>query len=475
MRTGQEPEGASDARPAVEETGHSFLSNLTQGVAGRVLQFVCLFSVGVLIARVFGAEVRGTIAAIMIWPALVCLFFDLGVSRSLPFLIGREAQPIKRVGETAVGLWMCSAAIAMTCVALILFSPLTEALPTLWVVLALAVIGPQMFQGYIRGFSLAVKRPRYHTHHVALTAPTILGTVLILIFLFELNDPEHGWVYILALAIGHSFGLVKALRFMRRYGITRPRIDPATTRMILSTSIWFGLSALAMRIIYQVDIMLLSLPVFDVTRAQLGNYTVAASIAAMMWQFPQAIGVLLLSKGAWADDEQAYARTCAAAARVAILLALVPAALLFAFAPALTALIYGEAFQDAGHVLRILMPGVLMFFGSRILESAMNARGYSRLVLSVMGSAAVLNIALNLALIPAYGFRGAAWASTICYIVGTLVMAIVFAVRMRIGLRDTLLPGALDRQYTLRIFNRLLGRLLRRRPPASGDDASGQS
>ncbi len=93
-------------------------------------------------------------------------------------------------------------------------------------------------------------------------------------------------------------------------------------------------------------------------------------------------------------------------------------------------LYFGSEFGDAVVPLLLLLPGVLGFAVARPIYAIGQGKGELRVLIVATGTAAVINLVLNLILIPQYGMHGAAIATSIGY--GSMVVFHYFAAR-RIG------------------------------------------
>lgn len=98
-------------------------------------------------------------------------------------------------------------------------------------------------------------------------------------------------------------------------------------------------------------------------------------------------------------------------------------------------LIFGEAFVEGYEALVVLsLAEVLMvFFGA--VGTVLLMTGHERQAAAGAGVSAVLNISLNLLLIPRYGMLGAAWALFCGQAVSSFVMALL--VRLKVGIRPS--------------------------------------
>jgi O-antigen/teichoic acid export membrane protein len=87
-------------------------------------------------------------------------------------------------------------------------------------------------------------------------------------------------------------------------------------------------------------------------------------------------------------------------------------------------LLFGTEFSAAFKVLIILMVGNLLdiAFGQSMIIMSMT--GFQKAVAFIYGATSIINVVLNLILIPGMGFEGAAIASTICLIINRVSLYI---------------------------------------------------
>lgn len=193
--------------------------------------------------------------------------------------------------------------------------------------------------------------------------------------------------------------------------------------------------------LYHVDVLLL-LPLAG--SEQVGYYRAALVIAEFVWFVPVAAQTVLLhsSSEMWARGE--YDRISLVASRVlrfvaiiTVLISIGIAALASRFVP----LYLGSEFHASVTPLLLLLPGALGFALARPIYAIGQGKGELRMLITATGTAALLNLALNLLLIPRYGMNGAAVATSIGY--GSMVVLHVATAR-RIGF-DPLLDLRLSR------------------------------
>ena len=86
-----------------------------------------------------------------------------------------------------------------------------------------------------------------------------------------------------------------------------------------------------------------------------------------------------------------------------------------ALADAFVSIYYGASFAPTVTPLLLLLPGTFGFALARPLMAIGQANGSLRTLIAATGSAAVINVVLNLLLIPTYGMSGAAVATSVGY------------------------------------------------------------
>jgi O-antigen/teichoic acid export membrane protein len=226
-----------------------------------------------------------------------------------------------------------------------------------------------------------------------------------------------GYLAATAAATATAVALVR-----RRHRGIRPAIDRA--RMELREGAYFSVALSAQTIYNDVDKALLSrlstLAVAGVYGAayrivDVAFSPVAALLAASYARFFQS-GVAGL-----AGTVRLARRLLPLAAGYAIV-----AGIGLALCAPLVPRVLGERYALIAPMLVWLAPLTLLRACHYFLADALTGAGYQRVRSAVQIAIAAVNVPLNLALIPAFGWRGAVWASLACD--GLLVLALAWAV-----------------------------------------------
>ncbi len=168
---------------------------------------------------------------------------------------------------------------------------------------------------------------------------------------------------------------------------------------------------------YRFDVLIVNL--FAGTK-QVGLYAVGTSMAEIVWFITNAASVVLAPRVASAPREEAD-RITEAVARVVAFITFVSALGLALLAPFIVVVFFGQDFADSAWAVRLLLPGIVTFSVSRILSMYLLGRNMLKVDLAASAVGLAMTLSLDFLLIPTYGFRGAAVASSIAYTSAMLV------------------------------------------------------
>ncbi|NKE36548.1 oligosaccharide flippase family protein [Natronococcus sp. JC468] len=178
--------------------------------------------------------------------------------------------------------------------------------------------------------------------------------------------------------------------------------------------------------LYKVDIILLN-PIAGSTET--GYYRAALTIAEFLWFIPMALQMTLLQSTSefWSNGQIGKVNNISSRiTRYTILLVSLLSIGIAILSKSFIPLYFGEEFSDAVLPLLILIPGAFFFSILRPMLSIGQASGNLRPLVISTTIAALLNIVLNLLLIPKYGMYGAATATSLSY--GSMFVFHIWAV-----------------------------------------------
>ncbi len=164
---------------------------------------------------------------------------------------------------------------------------------------------------------------------------------------------------------------------------------------------------------------------------QVAFYAVAFGVVArLMTTFPGALNSVLLSRFSAESVGSGDVASLGLATRYTTVIAVPMAAALVAVSEPLTALLYGPEFAPMAGVMRVLVISSAAAAIAGPASSFLYAQGNARIIIVIGSVVAVLNIGLDLWMIPRYGALGAAIANAAAQLMAvTIGMLYVFVVR----------------------------------------------
>jgi O-antigen/teichoic acid export membrane protein len=199
-------------------------------------------------------------------------------------------------------------------------------------------------------------------------------------------------------------------RFIARQQEARSlRPDAGLFKRMVRYGIKSHIAALAAMLIFRADLLVVNL--FR-GAGEAGVYAVASQVAMMLLLLPSVIATLFFPRIASRQDRRGEL-TCLVTRHTTLVMLLVClAAVPLSF---LLPLLYGAGFAETPLLLFILLPGVYLVGLESVLVQHFNAVGLPRAIPLFWTVTLIINLALTFALVPRFGARGAATASTLSY------------------------------------------------------------
>lgn len=196
---------------------------------------------------------------------------------------------------------------------------------------------------------------------------------------------------------------------------------------LLKDSFRFGIKSylgnIAQFLNYRLDMFLVAYflnPIF------VGFYSVAVGFAEKLWMVPGSISTILFPRVSSVETKIANNLT-PRLTRLTFWTILIISFILVFIAQPFIKILYGVAYLPAVTPFILLLPGIVSMSVCQLLSADLNGRGKPQFSTFASLISLSINIPLNLILIPKWGINGAAIASTIAYLVSTVVIVNIFA------------------------------------------------
>ncbi len=390
-----------------------FISNISWNVFGKVCVQILLFGVSILLTRYLGKERLGVYATLLVIPSFVRLLNQFGletlINKKLPELMvedptGRQGRYLvrKALGIRAVTTLIFGAALYKGLPHYLDFVQMPELMEYRLVLIAYFII---ITLNSILS-TLFMTRLEYKTVTLSETVCAFLNLCFLGIFI-SLDFGIFGvlYAYILSTAINILVYVGLSLKSLK--GETQApdwqEMRPLAQASYVITLLSFGL-------ITQSDILLMNY--FQVEPAGIGFYHLATGLGGMLAFVLVGVGPLALSilsetyvKGSTEGLSRIWCQIVGFASFLTVPI------FVFAFfnAESLIYFVYGEQFGPAGKVLAfyVLFVGCATIAGHDFVTSTLFILHRRNTVVRVTIEGSLINIGLNLILIPLYQEMGA--------------------------------------------------------------------
>lgn len=393
----------SDAREVFANSGWIILD--------RLARIALALGVSVALARSLGAERLGMLKYAIALVALCSSFTNLGLHGIVVREFARAPDDAKETMGTASILHFFGAFVSYLVVIGVAFFTLWEQPLTLVLVLILAVgvlfTAPRVYELWFE----AKVRSKYTIYAKGL--PSILSAIGVIVAAFFNADVRVFAMIIVSDVILAALALT-TLGFLRKDIPRRLRFTFAKLKYLLGQSWPLIASKVAAMLYLKIDQVMLG---EMLTSRDVGVYAVAAEVSEVWYFIPAALatsafaGMIKLLE----SDAVAYAKRRQDLLDMMVLMAgLIIIFIVVVAGPAIR-LLYGEEYAGAANVLRVHIFASPFIFMGYVLSKTIIAEGYLKFSLARHFFGAVVNVVLNLLLIPRMGILGAAWATLISY------------------------------------------------------------
>lgn len=405
--TVQEP-GTTLEEPLSGETiqQQSLGSSVAWGLIAKVASVVANFVFGIMIARTLGPDGKGSYALVQQFVSILVILLSLGLPTSNVFFVASGKISPQRALSQSLALLLPTTVIAFCATLLYLVSPFRGRLQLTVVLLVTAVV---LFALLLLSSWLSAVRTgqigiKPQSVSILVSSLIIIVGALGLFLMGKATVIAFLWV-----TCAGQIGAVTVLWAWPHAGSPHLSFSWTEFKSMLGYSLKAQLLDIAMYLHLRQDVLILGWLSSD---AEVGMYSVAVSFAEMVRFVPQIVGNAFFPlMSAQNKEEQEIKTGILSRCNVAFsfLFSLVMCALVPLFIP----LFFGKAFVPAIVVALILIPGAFFTSISELPATLLFAR--EKIYWKIALSTTVLNIIINIVVIPFWGAPGAALASTVTY------------------------------------------------------------
>ena len=399
----------------------SFASGVAVTFATRLLILAFVVGSSVIVARCLGPEGTGTLAVINVTVALALQLASAGLPSATTYFVARDRNALASVWisgivfSLAVGVLIAIGLIAVASVRPNLFNGVS---PRLLAIVAVS-IPFQLLTLLGLNLLLAIDRIRLMNSLDALSSTFVfINTIVVLVIwrrnLTVLVSFNTAAAIVLAALL---LWFVSRLSLRQQVKAARPR-GLSVLKQMLGYGLKFYVSIVAGFVIFRADLLIVNR--FRGAQAA-GVYAIATQFSLLLIMFPGVIASLLFPRVASHQDETAaYAVEVTRHTSFIMMIVCVAAAAASFALP----VVYGARFGDATIQFLIMLPGIFLISLESVLVQHFTGTGLPAIIPVFWIITMLVNLGLNLALVPVWGARAAAINSTVSY---TLIFVLVTA------------------------------------------------
>jgi len=409
----------------LKEIGRGSFWGFVSAVALKILAvFYLIFQ-----ARFFDPSEIGLFQLVFSIASLATLLTDAGISdaitRYVSYYLGK-GKPDSAKGMYKYSLFLFAILSFGTAAIFFLLSPLisdyynNEKLLPLLYIAAIYVLLTFFSKGF--AFIVALKNIKLNAKLSILQQ--FLKVFLTVVFAFLLGAGAETLMLALLLGFGISWivGFVYSLKFYQEIPDAPKYSWSLFKAEVLPFSVVVAITAVMGTLIGTIDKIMLGILLMGQFSAEqitslIGHYTISFSFAALLLFFTTVVGTIFLPvlSGLHGKGKQQEIRATSHLVIYWLILLSIPIFMIFLAFPSQILTILSPNYAGDSVIFMIASAGYFVFLFGWVQSMQFVAMRKNKINMLVVGSAALLNIALNLLLIPQYNILGAVVSSSLAY------------------------------------------------------------
>ena len=415
----------------------SFVSGVALTFGTRLLMFVGGLGSSIVVARWLGPEGLGTLAVLNAMVALALQIGSAGLPSANTYFIAKDRTRLAAAWANSVFF----AFVVGSLIAVAVFLG-AEIWPEFFggVSLSLLMIAAlsipfQLLTVLGLNVLLAMGRIGQLNFLDSLSPALALINAVVVLVIMRATLPtlvsfNTGAAIVLSLAMLSVMGRM----LVRQNEHRKFAPDLGLAKEMLVYGLKFYISIMAGVVIFRADLLLVN---HFRGAGEAGVYAVAAQVSFLLLLLPGVIAALLFPRVASDHDSTGEFATQVTRYASAVMLIMCVAAAIGSF---LLPYIYGASFADSQFQLLILLPGIYLMGIESVLVQHFTGTGLPAAIPAFWLVTLAINLGLNLVLVPRFGARGAALASTLSYALISGLVAVYFCVKTARRPVDIFLP-----------------------------------
>ena len=405
---------ASDANNHPGNSINGVSLSLISQILSYAFNLSVLVGIGGLTARYLGPENLGLINYASAVATLLTPFIHLGINKSLPIFLAKE--------DSASDLMFTSFVIELSMsilLCILIFAVGFNRVNLLTILLIYFAFAAQflgnisnIFKAYLLNFHKGTLLARVNLYS-SIFFCLISGLSLLLKADLLIFGSLVFFKQLFSLALFSLF----SLRFKR---IRLPRFNYNQFVALIRRGLPLIFASFCMVLILKSDVVMIE---WFLGPTKVGLYVPAVTSITALYFIPQVMANTFIPR--LVDNSFDTNLEISRYFRLSWLVGLILLFFNIALLPSLINIIYGDQYLESLRVIIYLAPAGLAYVLQMALTTYLNSRGFVNIIFKGNLISALLNIILNLFLIPAFGIYGAAIASSLSLVTGLFIVSLL--------------------------------------------------
>lgn len=428
-----------------------YKKNIASNFITQIITSALAFVVSIIVSRVLGPEGKGVSAYFLLFFTTIGQYGHFGITYATPYFSKKTEYDSEEVfnNNFSYTITMC---IFISSIIFLgrYFGLIFTEYNYFMIFLGIFTLTFTMVMEFLVIFYTANERI-IEVNRINLTSNLLK---LFTIFILWITSTLNIYTYLLVLAFPLIFNTI----FLRKN--LKINLKFSLNKILLRREFKFGLTiylaTLFIFMNYKIDQFFIK---FMLGEGQLGVYSVAVSLAELLFLIPGSVAGAILGRlyNISNDEPEERKRLTSGTIKVTFYVTFI---LMVAgiICTSLIPLIYGKAYSGAILPTIILFLGILFASIGKISASYFQSSGEPKIHLYITFLVFLINIVLNWALIPLVGIAGAAIASSVSYTVYGITYVVIFIRKEKFTLEGLFLFNKGERILISSMIKKLLRR-----------------
>lgn len=407
----------------------SFAKNSFYTLVSNIIIICIGFLTSFIISRRLGAELQGIYNLAILMPNMMYNFLNFGQDTSTMYFLSNKTIKKREAVNNMLPILLLYTVISTLIGGLFVFilkDSMFSEVPYLTLIFALLISPLTFFNNNLSAILKSEGKFTVFNKIQIINKIIYFGICTLLFFFVNVN---------LVIAANIIILLISIVTVWRKLEIRKVRFK--FNKDYQKQSIEYGFKSYLANMItflnYRLDTFLIK--ALSKSTIAVGQYGVSVSLAEQVWVFASAISSVMFPYVTSIESDEEKSKVTSTTFKIVMVVTFFAIAVLF-FASNLIGIIYGADYYGSIMPLKILLIGIFSLSLGKILANDIAARGKPELNALSNLVGLVVNVVLNIALIPKFGISGAAMATSISYTLTAIIFLISFLKLTGLSLKE---------------------------------------